>query len=215
VPRILDVLKTAKRDAVLPLPTVILKNVSDFLQGWWWVVILLVFAVYAMYRLLMRDERYRLVRDRVVLKLPLFGDLLKKQAVSRFAVTLSTLLKSGIPALNALAIVKNILDNLVLKQVVQQVHDRILEGADIATPMKKSGIFPPVVGYMVSIGEQSGQLEEILDRISESYDEEIDLTVQKLTSMMEPILIFLLAGGVGFIVVAILLPILEIGQSVQ
>lgn len=215
VPKILDVLRTAKRDAVLPLPTRMLQDVSQFLQGWWWFVILAIVGIYVTYRLLLRDERYRLARDRVLLKLPLFGDLLKKQAVSRFAVTLSTLLKSGIPALQALAIVKNILENRVLKQVVQEVHDRILEGADIATPMKKSGIFPPVVGYMVSIGEQSGQLEEILDRISESYDEEIDLTVQKLTSMMEPFLIMLLAGGVGFIVVAILLPILEISQNVQ
>ena len=215
VPRILEVLKTAKRDAVLPLPTKILQQASEFLQGWWWLVILLVIGTYWFYRFLLRDERYRLIRDKTMLRLPLFGDLVKKQAVSRFAVTFSTLLKSGIPALQALSIVKNILENRVLKQVVQEVHDRILEGADIATPMKQSGIFPPVVGYMVSIGEQSGQLEEILDRISESYDEEIDLAVQKLTSLMEPLLIILLAGGVGFIVVAILLPILEIGQSVR
>lgn len=215
VPRILEVLGSARGDATLPLPTQILQATSEFLQGWWWFVLLSVFAIYLLYRFLMRDERYRLARDRMLLALPLFGDLLKKQAVGRFAVTLSTLLKSGIPALQALAIVKNILENRVLKQVVQDVHDRIIEGADIATPMKKSGIFPPVVGYMVSIGEQSGQLEEILDRIAESYDEEIDLTVQKLTSMMEPILIIFLAGGVGFIVVAILLPILQISGSVQ
>ena len=86
------------------------------------------------------------------------------------------------------------------------------EGADIATPMKKSGIFPPVVGYMVSIGEQSGQLEEMLDQVAKAYDEEIDLTVQKLTSLMEPFLIILLAGGVGFIVISVMLPILKISD---
>ncbi len=214
VPRILEVLKTAKRDAVLPLPTRILTSLSGFLQHYWWVVVVVVFALYLLVKLLLRDERYRFAWDKFKLNIPLIGDLMKKQAVSRFAITLSTLLKSGIPALQALDIVKNILENLVLKKVVQEVHDRILEGADIATPLKKSGIFPPVVGYMVSIGEQSGELEEVLDRIAESYDEEIELTVQKVTSLIEPVLIIFLAMGVGFVVVSVLLPILQIGQSV-
>jgi general secretion pathway protein F len=215
VPRILDVLTTANRDASLPLPTIVLTGVSDFLQAYWWLVFLLIFIAYLVFRMLLRDPRYKLAWDGLMLRLPLFGDLLKKQAVSRFCVTFSTLLKSGIPALQALNIVKNILDNQVLKNVVQDVHDKILEGADIATPMKKSGIFPPVVGYMVSIGEQSGELEEILDRISESYDEEIELTVQKVTSLIEPVLIIGLAFGVGFVVLAILLPILQVGQNVS
>jgi len=214
VPRILEVLRSAKRDAALPLPTQLLTTVSDFLQHYWWFVVLAAAGLYLAFKLLMKEEKYRLARDKFMLSFPVFGDLLKKQAVSRFAVTLSTLLKSGIPALQALSIVKNILENRVLKQVVSEVHDRILEGADIATPLKRSGIFPPVVGYMVSIGEQSGQLEEILDRISEAYDEEIELTVQKVTSLIEPVLIIGLAGGVGFIVLAILLPILQIGQNV-
>jgi type II secretion system protein F len=214
VPRILEVLKTAQRDAVLPLPTRILTTFSTFLQHYWWAVILAVVVLYVLFKLLLKDERYRYAWDKLKLGFPLTGDLLKKQAVSRFAVTLSTLLKSGIPALQALNIVKNILDNLVLKRVIQEVHDRILEGADIASPLKKSGIFPPVVGYMVSIGEQSGELEEVLDRIAESYDEEIELTVQKVTSLIEPILIIGLAVGVGFVIVSVLLPILQIGQSV-
>ena len=215
VPKILEVLQTAKRDALLPLPTRILTTASDFLQSYWWLVFLLILAAVVAVKLLLREEKYRFAWDSFVLKLPLLGDLLKKQSVSRFAVTFSTLLKSGIPALQALNIVKNILENRVLKNVVQDVHDRILEGADIATPLKRSGIFPPVVGYMVSIGEQSGQLEEILDRIAEAYDEEIDLTVQKLTSLIEPVLIIALAFGVGFVVISILLPILQIGQSVS
>jgi general secretion pathway protein F len=214
VPRILEVLKTAKRDAVLPLPTRILTTLSEFLQHYWWAVFLAAALIYLFFRLLLREERYRYAWDRIKLNIPLIGDLLKKQAVSRFSITLSTLLKSGIPALQALDIVKNILENQVLKKVVQEVHDRILEGTDIATPMKKSGIFPPVVGYMVSIGEQSGELEEVLDRIAESYDEEIELTVQKVTSLIEPVLIIMLAVGVGFVVVSVLLPILQIGQSV-
>lgn len=215
VPRILEVLRTAKRDAALPLPTQLLNAVSNFLQSWWWLVVIAVIVAFSLFKLLLKDERYRLAWDRFILTLPVFGELLKKQAVSQFAVTLSTLMKSGIPALQALAIVRNIMQNRVLKQVISEIHDRIIEGADIATPLKKSGVFPPVVGYMVSIGEQSGQLEEILDRISEAYDDEIELTVQKVTSLIEPVLIICLAGGVGFIVLAILLPILEIGQGVN
>ncbi len=214
VPRILEVLKTAKRDAVLPLPTRILTTFSGFLQHYWWVVLIAVALLYLFFRLLLRDDRYKFAWDKFKLNIPLIGDLLKKQAVSRFAITLSTLLKSGIPALQALDIVKNILENQLLKKVIQEVHDRILEGTDIATPLKKSGIFPPVVGYMVSIGEQSGELEEVLERIAESYDEEIELTVQKLTSLIEPVLIIVLAVGVGFVVVSVLLPILQIGQSI-
>ena len=214
VPRILDVLQSAKKDAVLPLPTRILQSISGFLQGYWWLVILAVIAIIIITRLLLRDPKNKYTWDKIKLNLPVLGDLFKKQAVSRFAVTLSTLLKSGIPALQALNIVKNILENAVLKRVVQEVHDRILEGADIATPLKKSGIFPPVVGYMVSIGEQSGQLEEVLDRISEAYDEEIELTVQKVTSLIEPVLIICLAVAVGFVIVSVLLPILQIGQTI-
>ena len=214
VPRILEVLKTAKRDAVLPVPTRILQAASGFLQSYWWLVIAGVIAGFVLVRVLLRDPKNKYAWDKMKLRIPVIGDLLKKQAVSRFAVTLSTLLKSGIPALQALNIVKNILENEVLKRVIQEVHDRILEGADIATPLKKSGIFPPVVGYMVSIGEQSGQLEEVLDRISEAYDEEIELTVQKVTSLIEPVLIICLAVAVGFVIVSVLLPILQIGQSI-
>ncbi len=214
VPRIVEVLKSAKRDAVLPLPTQILMSFSTFLTSYWWLLIALVATVIILIRLLLRDERYRFAWDRMKLRLPIVGELLAKQSVSRFAVTLSTLLKSGIPALQALAIVKNVVENRVMKKVVQEVHDRILEGTDIATPLKKSGIFPPVVGYMVSIGEQSGQLEEILDRVAEAYDEEIELTIQKVTSLIEPVLIIFLAVAVGFVIISVLLPILQIGQSI-
>ncbi|MCU0727781.1 MAG: type II secretion system inner membrane protein GspF [Planctomycetes bacterium] len=214
VPKIVDVLRSAKRDAVLPVPTRILMTFSQFLTSYWWLLIAIVITLVILVRLLLRDDRYRFGWDRLKLRFPIVGELLRRQSVSRFAITLSTLLKSGIPALQALNIVKNVVDNLVMKKVVQEVHDRILEGADISTPLKKSGIFPPVVGYMVSIGEQSGQLEEILDRISESYDEEIEITIQKVTSLIEPILIVFLAVAVGFVIVSVLLPILEIGQSI-
>jgi type IV pilus assembly protein PilC len=137
------------------------------------------------------------------------GTLLQKSAISRFTVTLSTLLKSGLPALDALSIVSKVVNNALLSRVISQVAERILEGADIATPLRKSKMFPPMVGYMIAVGEQSGELENILDRISETYEEEIDLAVQRLTALIEPVIIVGLAVVVGFIIMAVLLPLLQ------
>jgi len=124
-------------------------------------------------------------------------------------VTLSTLLKGGLPALEALNIVSKVVNNSLLSRTITQVADRILEGADIATPLKNSRMFPPMVGYMIAVGEQSGELESILDRISETYEEEIDLAVQRLTALVEPVIIVGLAVVVGFIIMAVLLPLLQ------
>ncbi len=182
VPRILTVIKSAgKGKAILPLPTQVLIFASNLVRDWWWAVLLVVFALWFFYRGALRSEAFRYRRDLFLLRIPVMGDLMKKQAVSRFAVTLAALLRSGVPALHALTIVRSVVDNQVLARVVGEIHDRILEGADIAGPMKKSGIFPPVVGYMISIGEQTGQLEEMLERIAESYDEELEVATTKFT----------------------------------
>jgi type II secretory pathway component PulF len=137
---------------------------------------------------------------------------LKKSAVSRFAISMSTLLKSGVPVLESLRIVKDIVGNQVLARVLDTVHKRIIEGTDIATPIKRSGVFPPVVGYMIAVGEQSGQLEEMLDRVAEAYDEEVSVQTQKVTSLLEPLLIVGMAFVVGFIVISVMLPILKISD---
>jgi general secretion pathway protein F len=217
VPKILGVIATAggKGKASIPLPTQILVTVSNGFKDWWWAIGLVLFAAWFLYRGALRSEAFRYRRDLLLLKVPVMGDLLKKQAVSRFAVTLATLLRSGVPALHALTIVKNVVDNHVLAKVVGEIHDRILEGADISGPMKKSGIFPPVVGYMISIGEQTGQLEEMLERIAEAYDEELEVATTKFTALLEPILIVGMALVVGFIVMAVLLPIMDIGTSIR
>ena len=160
----------------------------------------------------MRRAEYRYWVDKMKLKVPVLGDLYRKSAVSRFAISMSTLLKSGVPVLEALTIVKDIVHNAVIARVLDTVHQRIIEGTDIATPIKKSGVFPPVVGYMIAVGEQSGQLEELLDRIAESYDEEVEVQTEKVTSLLEPILIVCMAAVVGFIVLSIMQPILKISD---
>ena len=213
VPRILKLLRRGNRGGDLPLATEILVTVSGFIGQYWWVMLALTVMGYAMFRVAMRSEEFRYRWDRLQMRIPIMGDLYRKVSVSRFCVTLSTLLKSGIPALQALAIVKGIVGNMVMARVVGEIHDKIVEGADISGPVKKSGVFPPVVGYMIAVGEQAGTLEEMLERVAESYDDEIEITSQKVTSMVEPILIIALALVIGFIVIAILLPILQIGQA--
>ena len=207
VPRITQILKD--RGQPLPFITELLMTASDFTKAYWIYVLLAMVIGGFFLKSLIGTDAGRLKFDSLLLRLPIFGTLFSKQAISRFALTFSTLLKSGLPALDSLKIVALVVNNAKLTQVINNIHARIIEGADIATPIRKSKVFPPMVGYMVSVGEQSGQLEEILDRIAESYEEELDLTIQRLTSMIEPIIIILLAVVVGFIIAAVLLPLLD------
>ncbi len=197
----------------LPTPTKILIAISDLFKNWWWAGALIVAAIsFVIDRVYRRSDAGRLFVDRNLLRAPILGDLLRKQAVSRFTRTLSTLLQSGVPAVNSLEITRTVVGNRVIADATEHIRVRILEGTDIATPLKATGAFPALVGYMVSVGEQSGELEQMLDRIASSYDEEIDIATERLTAVLEPIMIIFLAVVVGYIVVSIVLPILQIGQ---
>lgn len=207
VPKIIASLQDQKQ--ALPLPTEILIAVSEFFKNYWSAALLGMAALFVGYGLWISTPQGRLVRDTWLLQLPVFGILFKKQSVARFATTFATLLKSGIPALECLRILREIVDNALLAKTLDAVHDRIVEGADIATPLKNSGVFPPVVGYMIAIGEQSGQLEDILEKISDAYDEEIDVTTQKVTALIEPVIIVFMAVVVGFIVLSVILPLVQ------
>jgi general secretion pathway protein F len=210
VPRIMRVVENSGQK--IPLPTRILKASADFMAANWFYVAAALLGVVLLHRFLMRREDYRYRVDKFLLGLPVLGDLFKKSAVSRFAVSMSTLLKSGVPVLEALKIVKDIVNSPVLARVLGHVQKRILEGTDIATPIKKSGVFPPVVGYMIAVGEQSGELENMLDEVASAYDEEVEIQVQKVTSLLEPLLIVGMALVVGFIVISVMLPILRISD---
>lgn len=212
VPKIVDLVKARGDD--LPMPTQILIATSSFLRSYWYLLALGAVGVSAAFGAYRRTPDGRYNTDKMLLGLPIFGDLFTKQAVSRFATTFSTLLKSGVPVLECLLIVKNVVNNAVVARVLDDVHDRIMEGADISTPLKNSRIFPPTVGYMVAVGEQSGRLEEILDKLSETYDEEIDVSVTRMTSLLEPILILSMAVIVAFIVISILLPMLQLSTNI-
>jgi len=207
VPKITKILQD--RDTPLPLVTEVLMMISGFFQNFWWLILIGIVAAIFIFRGILSTTVGRLKFDTFLLRVPLLGPLFAKQAISRFALTFSTLLRSGLPALDSLKIVSLVVNNARLTQVINDIHGRIIEGADIATPIKKSKVFPPMIGYMVAVGEQSGQLEDVLDRISESYEEELDLSIQRLTALIEPVIIIFLAVIVGFIIAAVLLPLLD------
>jgi general secretion pathway protein F len=207
VPRITQIL--SKKGDALPAPTEILMTISSLFKQYWWMGLIGLVASMVFIRVTITTEKGRLWFDTAILRIPVVGTLFQKSAISRFTVTLSTLLKSGLPALDSLNIVSKVVNNALLSKVITQVAERILEGADIATPIRKSKMFPPMVGYMIAVGEQSGELENILDRISETYEEEIDLAIQRLTALVEPVIIVVLAAVVGFIILAVLLPLLQ------
>jgi len=207
VPKITGILK--ERGKPLPLVTEVLMGASSFIQNFWWVILVGAAAAYFIIKAMLATEAGRLSFDGFLLRMPIFGQLFTKQAISRFTMTLSTLLKSGLPALESLKIVSLVVNNARLTQVINDIHTRIIEGADIATPIKRSRVFPPMVGYMIAVGEQSGDLEEILDRIAQSYEEELDLAIQRITALIEPVIIILLAVVVGFIIAAVLFPLLD------
>jgi general secretion pathway protein F len=157
----------------------------------------------------------KVARDGFVLKMPVFGKLVQMLAVSRFSRTLATLLRSGVPLLKAMDIVKNVLDNAQLEKVIETAAGSIREGESIAGPLKRSGNFPPIVTHMIAVGERSGQLEQMLENVARAYDSQVETRVQALTSLLEPLMIVVMGGGVGFIAFAILMPLIQMNEFTQ
>jgi general secretion pathway protein F len=157
----------------------------------------------------------RLWKDSMLLRLPIFGSLFRMLAVSRFSRTLATLLKSGVPLLKAMDIVKNVLDNAKLEKVIEEAAGSIREGESIALPLKRSGAFPPIVTHMIAVGEKSGQLEQMLENVSRAYDAQVETRVQGLTSLLEPLIMVMMGGAVGFVAFAILMPLVQMNEFAQ
>lgn len=157
----------------------------------------------------------RIARDGFFLRMWVLGSLVRMLAVSRFARTLATLLRSGVPLLKAMEIVKNVLDNAKLEKVIETATGSIREGESIAGPLKRSGDFPPIVTHMIAVGERSGQLEQMLENVARAYDAQVETRVQALTSLLEPLMIVVMGGAVGFIAFAILMPLIQMNEFVQ
>lgn len=202
-------------EVTLPIYTRILIATSHFASNYWYLIILGVAVVAVGLRAWLRTAKGRLKADQLSLRVPVLGKLTRNVAMSRFSRTLATLLSSGVPLLTAMDIVRAIVDNIVLQDVLENARDSIREGESIAAPLKRSGEFPPMVCHMISVGEKSGQLEEMLKKVADTYDSQVETAVAAFTSTLEPILIVLMGGGVGFVVASIIIPILQMNSFVQ
>jgi general secretion pathway protein F len=201
--------------AQLPTMTIILLAISGFLSNYWWLILGVLLAVVIGVRLSTRTPAGRLRFDRIVLRIPYFGKVLKKVALARFSRTLSTLLLGGIPLLQSLDIVKHVVSNMVLANAIDDGRNSIREGHSVADPLKKSGLFPPLLVHMIAVGEKSGELESMLARAADAYDGEVEASVSALSSIIEPLLVLFMGGVVLFIVMAILLPIFQLNELVK
>lgn len=210
IPKITKIFESQR--VALPLPTQIVIGISGFLRDFWFVVIpLLIAFVYGFLRYI-NSDRGRPKWDRFVLRAPIFGRLLRMVAMARFAKTLATLLASGVPVLVAFDIVKNVLQNSVLVNVIDVARDCVKEGESIAAPLKRSGEFPPMVTHMIAIGEKSGQLEAMLGNIAAAYEVQVDSQLRAMTSILEPVMIVGLGVMIAFVIFSIILPMLQINS---
>ena len=213
VPKITAVFASMKQ--ALPWPTVALMSVSRLFADYWMLVVGLVVASIFLTQRIMRTDSGRMAVDRVILRLPVIGDLTRMVSISRLTSTLATMLASGVQLLDALDVSKRVMNNRVLEETVERARQNIREGETIADPLKRSGEFPALVTHMIAVGERSGEMEEMLRRVSQIYDGEVERLITRLTSLMEPIMILVMGVIVFCIVIAILLPIFEMGQMVR
>lgn len=211
VPKIATVI--AKQNAVLPLPTQIVLGITEIIEGYWFICMIVLVAFVMFFLSWKRSAKGRAKLDEMALKLPVFGELNRKIAVARFSRTLSTLLNSGVQLLQGLMIVKNVMDNEVLAKVIDSVVVSVKEGESLAEPLKRSGQFPTMFLHMVTVGEKTGQLEGMLERVADNYDKEVDNYVAGMTALMTPVMLVFMGGAVGFIVFAVLMPILQLTQN--
>lgn len=196
--------------AELPKPTMVLISISDTLQKYFAIILLIFIAMVLAAIRYIKTEKGRLKYDSLLLKMPVFGVLFTKVAISKFTRTLSTLIKSGVPILNSLEIVGKTSGNKAIEMAVDTVRNNVREGESIADPLARSKIFPSMVVRMVSVGEQSGELEKMLSKIADFYDEQVDASVGGLTSLIEPLIIAFLGIVIGTIVICMFLPIFKL-----
>ena len=212
IPKIAD--QIARTGQELPWITRQLMNVSFVLTSWWLLVVIAVAAGIVLgLKQFLRTQRGAYLRDRLLLSLPLFGPLIKQRVVSRFASTLSTLLGSGLAMADSLRVVAEVTGNSLMKRAIQQSRERIIAGADIATPLRDSGVIDAAVAHMIAVGEKSGELEKMLKNISKNLEASTDTVIERLSAAVEPLIIIVMAAIIGVIAYATILPILEVSAG--
>lgn len=202
-------------DAKLPWMTTFLMDVGDFLLFEWWKLLLYINSTIITLKILTKIKLMKSLMDRVVLKIWLIGDLVTKVAVARFARTLGTLITSGVPILQSLKITKETIGNEVIENAIQKVHNSIKEGDTISAPLDEAKVFPAMVVNMIDVGEETGQLDQMLMKVADIYDAEVEAAVEAMLRLMEPALIIFLGGVIGFIVLALYLPIFSLADSLS
>jgi type IV pilus assembly protein PilC len=201
--------------ADFPVPTLILMGISHFLTTYWYIAAAIGVAFWLIFRAFVRTRFGKRIYDMFKLKMPVFGKLNHRIALARFSRTLGTLLVSGVPILQALETVAGAVDNDIISDAVMEARARIREGDRIGDPLQKSKMFPPMVVQMISIGEESGALDQMLTKIADFYEQEVDAALSSLTSAIEPIMIVFLGGAVGFIVISMFLPLVALIQGLS
>ncbi|MBN2307960.1 MAG: type II secretion system F family protein [Candidatus Hydrogenedentes bacterium] len=213
VPQFAEIIKDFGGE--LPWMTVFLIGVSDFIVYQWWKLLLIINSSIICFKFLNKIPQFKKARDYVALKIPLIGDLVTKVAVARFARTLGTLITSGVPILQSLKITKECVGNQCVERAIDKVHDSIREGDTIAAPLDEAKVFPAMVVNMIDVGEETGSLDTMLMKVADIYDAEVETAVEALLRLMEPAMIVILGGIVGFIVIALYLPILTLADSIS
>jgi type IV pilus assembly protein PilC len=199
----------------LPALTQFVIGTSNFVKGNLLLIVGAMIGLGVVYKFMSRTPKGAAALDAFLLRAPVFGDLTRKSAISRFSRTLGTLVTSGVPILQALNITRDTAGNAVVSEAISKVHDSVREGESIVQPLEASGVFPPMVISMIDVGEETGQLPEMLLKIADVYDDEVDNAVSGLTSLLEPVMIVFLAVVVGTIVIALFLPLISIITGMQ
>jgi general secretion pathway protein F len=207
IPKIANVMISMNKK--LPWYTQLLMDISFFLVNYWWALLLVIFLTVLGLQRYFSTPKGRNHKDRLLLKAPLFGNLIRMVAVSRFSSTMATLLNGGVPLVTALGIVKSVVDNEVLAAAIAQARENITEGQGIAEPLKRSGEFPSLLIHMIAIGERTGELPPMLEMVSRSYEEQVNSQVESLTSLLEPLMIVFMGIAVGIIVMAVFVPMMD------
>ncbi|MGA3171169.1 MAG: type II secretion system F family protein [Chthoniobacteraceae bacterium] len=215
VPKFQQIFHDMLGNKPLPEITQFVINASNMVKDHWYYILGGIVLIVGAYKIFASTKVGRIVIDKFKLYMPLFGDLTRKSSISRFARTLGTLVTSGVPILQALNITRETAGNSVIADAIMKVHDSVKEGESIVQPLEASGVFPPMVISMIDVGEETGQLPEMLLKIAEVYDDEVDNAVSGLTSLLEPIMIVILAVIVGTIVIALFMPLISIIQGMQ
>ena len=199
----------------LPMPTIVLIEVSNFLLSFWWAILLVIFGGFIILRQTKKRPRVRYIWDKLKLRFPVVGSINQKIALALFGRTLGSLLQSGVPLISALEIVGKIVGNSLIARVIDNAVDDIQAGKSLASTLSQSEWFSPMVIQMISVGEQSGEIESMLNKIADTHEREVESHIMALTSMLEPVMILIMGLIVGFIVISILLPIFEMNQMIR